>query len=383
MKKLLTIGALSVLTIAPIFAQKGKVNSAEFNLTSGEVAKAKENIDVAFGNEEVKAMPKAWLVKGDVYKVIYELQDVHKDLYTATPNPLGTAKESYLKAFEVETNAKRKGDVTNRLLSLNVHFYNEGLELYKANNFEGAYNMFSNKVEISEFLNSNNLDSKIDTMGYFVLALSAYNSKRLDEAYKTALKLNTLKDKHEDYYSVILDIFKAKGDQENFDKTLAEGRKAYPNNVNLMYAEINQYLERNELDLLEDKLQKLIELEPSNHNLYLVLGTVYDRKGDIAGAHQMYDKALAIKPDYFDAYLNKAGLYNAEANKIIEQMNEETNDVKYEKLKVQRDEIFKNKMIPLLVKANQLDPKNENVIKVLKEIYARLDMLEEMQKLGK
>lgn len=383
MKKLLTIGALSVLTIAPIFAQKGKVNSAEFNLTSGEVAKAKENIDAAFSSEEMKVWPKAWLVKGDVYKTIYDLKDVYKDIYNTTPNLLGTAKDAYLKAFEVETNAKRKGDVTSRLLSLNVNFYNEGLDMYKANNFEGAYEMFANKIEVSEFLNNNNLDSKIDTMGYFVLALSAYNSKKLEEAYKAATKLNALKDKQEDYYSVILDIFKAKEDQENFDKTLAEGRKAYPNNVNLMYAEINQYLERNELDLLEDKLKKLIELEPNNHNLYLVMGTVYDRKGDRAAAHQMYDKALAVKPDYFDAYLNKAGLYNAEANQIIEQMNEESNDVKYDKLKTQRDEIFKNKMIPLLVKANQLDPKNENVIKVLKEIYARLDMLEEMQKLGK
>lgn len=383
MKKLLTIGALSFMTIAPIFAQKGKVNTAEFNLTSGEVAKAKQNIEEALTNAEMQVFSKAWLVKGDVFKTIYELKDVYKDLYNSTPNLLGTAKDAYYKAFEVETNPKKKGDVTARLQSLGIHYYNDGLEEYQSNNYKQAFENFKNKVEISEFLNKNNLDAQIDTMGLFVLALSAINSQNVDEAYKAAEKLNALGNKKEDHYVVILDILKAKGENDKYAKTVEEARKAYPNSVNLMYSEINLYLEKGELDALIGKLGALIEKEPKNANLYLVLGTVYDRKGDKETALKNYDKALEINPEYFDAYVNKASYYNNEANEIIEKMNDENNPAKYEALKNQRDDIFKNKIIPLLRKANQLDPDNENVIKVLKEIYARLDMFDEIKKLNK
>lgn len=369
------------MTIAPIFAQKGKVNTAEFNLTSGEVAKAKQNIDEALTNADMLVFPKAWLIKGDVYKTIYELKDVHKDLYNTTPNLLDTSKDAYFKAFEVETNVKKKGEVTSRLQSLGIHYYNDGLDQYQSNNYKQAFENFKSKVEISEFLNHNKLDAQIDTMGYFVLALSAFNSQNIDDAYKAAEKLNALSNKKEDHYVVILDILKAKGENDKYAKTVEEARKAYPNSVNLMYSEINLYLENGELDALIDKLDALIQKEPKNANLYLVLGTVYDRKGDKETAVKNYDKALEINPEYFDAYVNKASYYNNEANEIIELMNDENNPAKYDALKERRDDIFKNKMIPLLKKANQLDPQNENVIKVLKEIYARLDMFDEMKKL--
>lgn len=383
MKKLLTVGALTLMSVAPIFAQKGKVNTAEFNLTSGEVAKAKQNIDDAFGNAEMQTFPKAWIIKGDVYRTIYELQDIQKDLYSSTPNTLGIAKDAYFKAFEVETNAKKKGDVTSGLQSLGIHYYNEGLEKYQSQDFKAAFENFKNKVEISEFLNNNGLDAAADTMGYFVLALSAYNTQNIDEAFKAAEKLNALKNKKEDHYVVILDIFKAKGENEKYVKLVEEARKAYPNNVNLMYSEINLYLEKGELDVLVEKLKVLIDREPKNANLYLVLGTVYDRKGEKQTALSYYDKALEINPDYFDAYVNKASYYNAEANEIIEKMNDENNPNKYDALKKQRDDIFKNKMIPLLKKAYTLDPNNENVVKALKEIYARLDMFDELKELNK
>jgi hypothetical protein len=43
MRKILSIVAFSIMSLSLTFAQKGKVNTAEFNLSSGEVAKAKEN----------------------------------------------------------------------------------------------------------------------------------------------------------------------------------------------------------------------------------------------------------------------------------------------------------------------------------------------------
>lgn len=373
-----------MMSIAPIFAQKGKVNSAEFSLTSGELAKAKESIDASFSSEEVLIMPKAWIVKGNVYKTIYELREVHKDIYTATPNTLNIAKEAFLKAYEVEVNPKKKGaNVKEGLQSVGSYYYNQGIEAFTASNWTLAYEKFKNTLEISEFLHNNQLTTAVDTQAYFVVLLSAFNTQNFDDAIKAGEKLASLNDNREVVHTVLIDSYKQKNDQTKYEKAIADGRKAHPNNIDILYKEINLYLEKNELDKLEEKLDQALTLDPKNPSLYQAKASVYDKKGNSEMALQMYDKAIEINPDFFDAYVNKASYYNNEANKVIELMNNENNNVKYEKLKAERDDIFKNKIIPLLVKANKIDPTNENVKKVLKEIYARLDMFDEMKQLEK
>ncbi|MCO5248701.1 MAG: hypothetical protein M9887_07130 [Chitinophagales bacterium] len=382
-KKLIALSAVFMLSMSIIFAQKGKVNSAEYSLNNGELAKAKTFIDDAFKDESMNSWSKAWLIKGNVYASIYEQRAIHSDIYSTTPEPLETAKDAFFKALELEEKPKSKDKIAESIYSVGINIYNHGLGQYQANDFEGAYNSFKEKVAISDYLNENGYRNEVDTMGLFTLALAAYNSQKIDEAYAAAQRLNQLNNKKEDFYQVILDVYKAKGDQSGFEKVLKEGKALYPNNSYLMYAEVNMFLEQGKLDLLEGKLKKLIKLEPDNKNLYLVLGTVYDKKGDSQSAESMYNKALQIDPEYFDAYVNKASLYNNEANDIIQKMNDENDAKKYEALKDQRDNIFKNKILPLLTKAYTIDPNSATVKQALKEIYARLDMLDELKKLGK
>jgi len=383
MKKLFTIGVLAALTMAPVMAQKGKVATAQINLQSGELAKAKENIDVAFGNEEVQALPKAWITKGDIYKGIYEQREAHKDIWAANPNALTTAKEAYLKAFEIEANPKKKKDVKDGLNAVGGHFYNEGIANFSKSDWEGAYNNFKNTLEISEFLYKNEMATTVDTQAYFVVALSGYNSQHLDEAQSAGEKLFSLGDKREVIYTILIDIYKQKGLKDKYEKTLSEGRAQYPQSLDLLYKEINFYLENDKLDVLEEKLNQAIQLDPSNHTLYQALANVHDRKGDKEGALAMYDKAIAANPEYYEAYYNKAIVYFNDAMAIIEKMNDEFDNKKYEALKAQREVLLKEKALPLLQKAHQLKPDDENVTKALKEVYARLEMFDEIKKLNK
>ena len=382
-KKLLLIGAISALSFNPIFAQKGKVNTAEFNLTNGDIVKAKENIDDSFSDSSMNSWSKAWLVKGDVYRTIFEQKDAHKDLYSATPNTLSIAKESYIKAFNTEEKPKKKAAIKEPLHSVGIYFYNEGIGAFQANNWKSAYTDFKNALDISNFLYDNKLTNVIDTQAYNVVMLSAFNTQNFDEAEKAGEKLLSLGDNREVVYTVLIDTYKQKGENEKYEKTIDAARKAYPDNLDILYREINLYLANNRLEELEDKLKQAIKLAPNNPSLYQALANVYDKKGNREEALSLYDKAIEIDPQYKDAYINKASLYNNDANKIIEQMNNTSDNNKYDQLKAQRDDIFKNKMLPLLLKAYKIDSKNQNVIKALKEIYARLNMMDELQKLGK
>ena len=371
------------MSLSLTFAQKGKVNTAEFNLSSGDVTKAKENINEAMENEEMQIWPKAWLVKGDIYKAIFEQREVNIALYSSTPNTLNIAKDAYLKAFEVEANAKKKSDVKDGLNSVGTYYYNEGIAAFSSSNWEVAYDNFINTLEVSEFLTNNGLVEKIDTQAYFVVMLSAFNYQKYDEAIRSGEKLKSLNDNREVVYTVLIDSYKEKGEKAKYEKTIAEGRKLYPNNIDILFKEINLYLENNQIDVLEEKLNEAIKLDPKNPSLYQALANVYDKKGKTDEAFHMYDKAIEVKPDYFEAYYNKAILYFNKAMEIVEKMNEENDNKKYEILKTQREALLKDKALPLLEKAYKLSPKDENVIKALKEVYARLEMFDEMKQLGK
>lgn len=383
MRKILSIVAFSIMSLSLTFAQKGKVNTAEFNLSSGDVAKAKENIGEALNDEAMQIYPKAWLVKGNIYKTIFELREINTALYSSTPNTLDTAKDAYFKAFEVETNPKKKKDVKDGLDGVSTYFYNEGIAAFSNSNWEVAYNNFINTLEISEFLTKKQLSEKIDTQAYFVVMLSAFNFQKYDDAIRAGEKLKSLKDNREVVYTVLIDSYKQKGENDKYEKTIAEGRKLYPNNIDILFKEINLYLEKNQIDVLEDKLNEAIKLDPKNPSLYQALANVYDKKGKTDEAFKMYDKAIEVKPDYFEAYYNKAILYFNKAMEIVEKMNEENDDKKYEMLKDQREALLKDKTLPLLEKAYKLAPEDENVTKALKEVYARLEMFDEMKKLSK
>ncbi len=383
MRKILSIVAFSIMSLSLTFAQKGKVNTAEFNLSSGDVAKAKENIGEALTDESAQLMSKAWLVKGNIYKAIFEQREINAGLYSSTPNTLDIAKDAYLKAFEVETNPKKKKDVKDGLDAVGTYYYNEGIAAFTNSNWDVAYENFIQTLEVSEFLNNNGLSEKIDTQAYFVVMLSSFNNQKYDDAVRAGEKLKSLNDNREVVYTVLIDSYKQQEEKAKYEKTIAEGRKLYPNNIDILFKEINLYLENNQIDILEDKLNEAIKLDPTNPSLYQALANVYDKKGKTDEAFHMYDKAIEVKPDYFEAYYNKAILYFNKAMEIVEKMNEENDNKKYEILKNQREALLRDKTLPLLEKAYKLSPKDENVIKALKEVYARLEMFDEMKQLGK
>ncbi len=381
MKKLLTLTIVSSLTLGWAFAQKGKVNTAEYNLMNGEVYKAKENIDQAFSDESMANWAKAWFVKGDVYRTIYESKDMDQALYSSSPNALSLAKEAYLKAFELEEKPKKKASVKDGLHSVGAYFYNEGIGSYSKNDWEGAYSKFNEALRISEFLYENNLSDTPDTNAYYVVLLSSYNTQRLDQAQKAGEKLLSLNTDRPDVYNVLISVYQQNGEDSKYEKTLNTARTKFPGDGDILFHEINFYLKKGELDKLEGKLQQALKIDPSNPSLYLALGNIQDKNGNSESALEMYNKAIKADPDYVEAYINIAGIYNNQANEIIEKMNNENDTKKYNLLKQERDNIFKDKMIPLLEKAHAIDSNNENVKIVLKEIYARLEMFDEIKRL--
>ena len=96
---------------------------------------------------------------------------------------------------------------------------------------------------------------------------------------------------------------------------LEEGREKFPDDVSLLFNEINHYLADGRLNELTGKLEAAIEKEPENVSLYTTLGSIYDnlyQKGleegkteeaqaNFDNAYKTYNKALEKDPGFFDA----------------------------------------------------------------------------------
>lgn len=113
-------------------------------------------------------------------------------------------------------------------------------------------------------------------------------------------------------------------------------------------------------------------------------GVEYLWQGKNDKAIPFFEKAIQLKPDYFDALLNLSVSKLAQETKIIEEMNSlgtSTKDnIRYDELDNTRKLLYEE-VLPYLEKAHQLNPGNTNVITTLVNIYNQLGMETELKEI--
>jgi tetratricopeptide (TPR) repeat protein len=109
----------------------------------------------------------------------------------------------------------------------------------------------------------------------------------------------------------------------------------------------------------------------------------YNAKNN-ADAEKYYLRAIQIKPDYVNAYLNLAILKLDADKKLFDEIqklgNSEKDNKRYEVLKKQREVVFKE-ALPFLEKATELDPANKEVKSTLLSVYRALEMTDKAKEL--
>ena len=150
-----------------------------------------------------------------------------------------------------------------------------------------------------------------------------------------------------------------------------------------MLTEADLYLKLEDFVTYKKLISEVLQKNPNDADLLFNLGVI-TAKTDIVGAEDYYKKAIAIKPDYVNAYLNLSILKLDGEKKIIAEMNKlgtsEKDNKKYEVLKKQREDVFKS-AIPYLEKANELNPENEDVAITLLNVYSALEMTDKKKAL--
>lgn len=181
-------------------------------------------------------------------------------------------------------------------------------------------------------------------------------------------------------------IYVQQGKNDVAIEAIKEARSIQPDDTSLILNEADLYIrisnnsdDESERDLYRKKFKELMELaitkDPENGILYYNLGVISSEQGENDSALEYYKKAIELKPDYVDAYLNLVAVILDGEQSIVDEMNNlgtsKKDNIRYDELKVERENLYKE-CIPFLEKLIEVSPTNIDALNTLKNIYGVL-----------
>ncbi|MCH7404517.1 tetratricopeptide repeat protein [Belliella aquatica] len=288
-------------------------------------------------------------------------------------------------------------DAMKGIQEVQANLYNFGVYAYEAQDYGSAYLNFSSGLACHEILKKEGQKSSLDDAyamkdQKFFTGMAALNNNMTEAAKPLFEDLYQANYDNPAIYEALYAI-NANGEAANLDAAyhyLKTGREKYPEEVSLLFAEINHFLKLNRLDELTEKLKTAINREPDNPALYLTLGNVYDNlyqreysagNSDLAGkyfdqAFIYYNQNLEKDPTNFDALYSIGNLYYNRAatlTAVLSELSSDSSSAGMERYKAIEAEVFVafDKALPYFQKAERLNPNDTNTLIALKEIYIR------------
>ena len=407
MKKLL-LGLLTMLFAFQVaVAQDGSkaLKEAEkamsaYNLDPQQnKAKLQEAVDaimVAEEGSETASDPETYIVKGQIFDEIARQVVVVKETNIGSleelpdvENPAVMAAQAFTKALEMADKRRTEKAAIEGLTKVQTNLSNLGIYSIREQDYAASFANFNTGLQVHETLKAKEQASILDAeeqlndQRYYTGLAALLNQ---DYAAAKPLYLQLVESGYDEpsIYEGLFQIESQAGaGPEAAYKYIQQGREKYPDATALLFAEINYYLQRGELNVLTERLQTAIEKEPDNVSLYTTTGNVYDQlfqkayaAGEIEKANEYFDQALEVDPDNSDAIYSIGALYFNRGAQMSQGLAELSNDFskegqkKYNELEAKVNAEFE-KALPWFQKAEANNPNDVNTIIALKEMYAR------------
>lgn len=412
MKKLV-LGFLSLLLVAgTLTAQDGKkalkkaanayrAYDLDASKNGDKLEEAMAAIETATTAEDTKNTAKAWITKGNIYNSICSNAQV---LGALNPDHKKEVENAAILAYESYTAAKEFAEkrdpklIQKGISEIQGQLVSEGASYYEKKEYPTAYTAFQYALDAHDYLLESGKesifkdDASLNDQRYYT-GLAALNAQDMAKAKPIFM---TLKDAGFEKSAVFEALYKLEleNDRAAALTILEEGRKKFPDDVSLLFSEINHYLTDGRLSELTGKLEAAIEKEPDNISLYTTLGSIYDElyqkaledgnadeaQANFDKAYKTYNTALEKDAKFFDAIYSIGALYYNRAAATTKDMNALADDYSKAGLK-KYDELRKlvltqfDEALPYFKQAEALNANDRNTLIALKEIFARKDDL--------
>lgn len=390
----LCLGLASMAT----FAQKNEIKAAEKAIKKKDYAAAITALTTAepLISNAPKLESKFYFLKGQAY---------------AAKKDFKVAVEAYNKLFDVEKKSgkQRYTEQARPLLDqLMNDLTTKAFSLYEAKDFKNASDAFYMRYSLNKqdtlFLSNaaqtafqgGNLDASLNhykelkDLGYtgietrylatnketgVVENLGSKKQRDLVVKFGTHEKPQdkVTESKRGDVIKNIGIILTRQGKVDEAMVAVQEARKAFPDDMSLLFTEADLYLKLKKMDKFGELMEEAIKRDPNNSTLYYNLGVVNYNQGNFEEAKSNYKKAIELKPDYFDAYMNMAVAILEKEKEIVEEMNKNLSDFdKYDELAAKQKQVYKD-ALPYLEKADE-GARSLDTVRTLLNIYETLEM---------
>jgi len=383
MRNFATLMALAAISFQGL-AQKEVVSAYNAN-KEGDYATAASYIEQAIENPKANVKNKTWRYRGEIYL------NISKDstLFAAFPDALTIAKDSYMKAKELDTKGSYAQECQIGLGQVQMAASNAGIAQYNTGDFGRAGGFFDLSAEIASAFEAT------DTMALYNSALCYEKAGNVELAVARYQACADIEYQVPNVFLFISNLYRTSGQEELALQTLADARKSYPREQSLIIEELNIYLTNEEFDKAKENLALAAEQDPTNEILWFSLGSVLDNLGNAQEAIEAYLKALEVKADYFDANYNLGALYFNQAVQGINEANDmwkprmtKTESDAQRKLEDDAKALFATAK-PYLEAAHAQDSEDVETMRSLRDVYARtgdddklLDMSAKLKALG-
>jgi len=380
-----------------VVAQKKELKTADKEIDKGNFEKAAVALDAAealLGSMDDKYKSQYYLLRSVFY------------LNNGEPD-FNTIKKS-MEALKLATAPAQEQGVKNQIQNLKAHLVNKGTSLlqsedYKTSSdyFESAYKLVPNDTVYLFYAASTAVNAKLydrslamyeelRSLGYTgveqnYLATNKetqveelFGSKVLrDLSVKSKSHINPrdemTKSKFPEIIKNIALIYVQNGENEKALQAMAVARAESPDDLNLLLTEANVYYTMGDTPKFKELLEVAIQKDPMNPELQYNLGVISSETDDYEGSKKYYLKAIELKPDYINAYINLAALILGQEESILDEMNSlgssAADDRKYDELKAKRNQLYLD-AIPYLESAFGIDPSNYQAARTLANIYS-------------
>lgn len=252
--------------------------------------------------------------------------------------------------------------------AVNAQDYESAMKYYnelKALNYTGEKTVYSAKSKLSDkyepFANKADRDNAVK-LGTHALPKEEQEPSKKGEIYKNMAL-----------------ILIQQGKQDEAFAAVADARRENPNDTGIALTQADLYAKQKDYDNYKKVVAEVLAKDPNNADLVYNLGVISMEANQDKEAEEYFRKAIQIKPDYANAYINLTAVRLKSDKEIVEQMNKlgtsAADNKKYDQLKAQREKMFRD-LLPDLEKAYQLMSDNEGIANNLISVYGFLEMTE-------
>lgn len=363
MKALLLFVSISLSQFLSAQSSSLSQRALEF-LSKGETATARKTIDSLFAQQK-EASPQNWLDKANIYFAYFRSSEDPDQTLEGLQSTVKMYANALAGNAEVQSGALENIRMNASLL------INDGVEFFNLGDFQLAYNFFLLSASFNELAK----DTLPKTM--YNIALAAEKLELVKEAILWYDRCESLDYKGATCCAQSVELLSTLGDETAREKRLNECLSKYPNDYDLLVAQINYCVSNDLNNKAIPLLQQVLKETPDDYYLHYMLANSYNLTADFNAAEASYTKCLQLQPSFIDAHYNLGTLYFNKGVEIRNRLIEVTDPQYYVALDKEYKQYMRKALTNLETALTEL--KEPALMETMITAYELLEMKEEQE----